>query len=269
MTYPQTPIALRSRNLATSTTRVNDDQYTENGRLLRIMTVDADLRMRWTEDVLRGGDFNHLFNSVWALVSGVADVEGATLLAGERGGPWKESGTSGAVTLNKTSPLSGLRDAKMALDDADTRFTQASLKALRTTVAHTLHIFHLQSDAGAGNTIQVAIRYFDGSVYQWRSGATTWSATETWTTLADSATIITTNLQFKPEAEEKHEVLFRPTAASADKDAQIGNVYIAEDALVSDPTVRGDETFYRADGEGRFSFITVADTGTVQISEVG
>ncbi len=261
------PIAINNRRVATSTTRANDDVLTEHGRILRVLTADADLSHRWSEDVLRGGDFNRLVGHVWAKVAGESDVEGATLQLAPAG-PWKETGTTGAVTLNKTSSLSGERDAKMALDDAATRFSQQSWFPLRLGIGYTLHTIHIQSNLT--DTIDVQIRWFNGTIFRYRTGSATWSDTPTWLLLADSVSAVVSNTLFQPEGAARHEVRFRPTGAAASETAQIGNVYIAEDGLATDPLLpAGDVVFFKAEGEGRLSFLKAASAGVVDISEVG
>lgn len=268
--YVKAPIADKFRAVALTTTRAFDNQITEHGRLLRLVTVAADVHMRWSEDPIRGGDFGDSEHfpgrGIWARdANGDFDVEGATLV---KGGPWREGGTTTAITLNKTNPLRGKRDAKMSLASAATRLYQRSWTPLVLGRAYSLHVSHKQS--AALSTVDAAIRWFNGTLHRWRTGAATWSDTETWTTLADAVVLTETLIQFQPEGAAVHEILFRPTGAAA-QTCQFDNVYIAEDALVTDPLVDhgGDAPVYKAEGEGRFGFIKGATTGTIDIAEVG
>lgn len=263
------PTVAKFRELEVTDTRIVDDVTTKHRRVLQLTTKASNVRHRWSEDLLLNGDFGTdewESRKVWAKdANGDYDVEGATLHYHAK---WRERGTVGAVTLNKTSPLGGLeRDAVMALDDADTRLAQVTKRVLAASRAYTLRFLHAQSDAG--DTIDFAIRYWDGTAYKWWDGTSAWD-TENWITATDSATEVDTDEDFTPDTEAIHEVLFKPTGAVASETCQIAGVYIADQALATDPLLpAGEQYLIRADGEGRFSFILDAPgTEKVQVAEV-
>jgi hypothetical protein len=77
-----------------------------------LFTTDTGVRYRYSNDPLKDGDFEKKYKT-WA--KGAAwDTEGAALKVP---GPWKQralvAGAAGGVTLNKTSPIAGDRDAKI------------------------------------------------------------------------------------------------------------------------------------------------------------
>lgn len=269
--YAKASIATKSRELTVvNTAPVFDDVPTKHGRLVRLTCIVQTMHYRWSEDPLRQGDFGRdswEARKVWKKdSSGDYDVEGSVLHVR---GPWKERGTSGAITLNKTSPLGSLeRDAVMALDDATTRLAQATYFNLRNGVEYTFRSLHKQSNAT--DTVDYKIRYFNGTIYRHWSGSA-WQDAEAWLTLADAIVETQTNEEFTPEATARHEVVFKPTGAAASQTCQLANIYIAESALATDPLVPVDKNFViRAEGEGRVSAILDAvGTADLTVSEVG
>ena len=97
------------RSLAVTATSITDPNTCEARRVIRLFPSTAEVRYRYSVDPLRDGDFEQ-YGKTWDKLSSVWDAEGASL---KHHGPWRERGSSGKVTLNKTSPLSGDRDAKL------------------------------------------------------------------------------------------------------------------------------------------------------------
>lgn len=86
-----------------------DPNTCEARRVIRLFPSTTGVRYRFSVDPLKDGDFEQ-WAKTWGKLATVWDSEGA-LLKGN--GPWKERGSSGKVTLNKTTPLSGDRDLKL------------------------------------------------------------------------------------------------------------------------------------------------------------
>ena len=86
-----------------------DPNTCEARRVIRLFPSTTGVRYRYSVDPLRDGDFEQ-YGKTWNKLSSVWDAEGALL---KKDGGWKERGSSGKVVLNKTSPISGVRDAKL------------------------------------------------------------------------------------------------------------------------------------------------------------
>jgi len=99
--------------IAVTTTAKVSTLFRPRTSMIRL-TADTtgDMRYRISRDIFKSGDFES--KNIWALVSAVGDVEGALLSSYSR---WAEipiyDGVAGKFVLNKTSPLSGVRDIKL------------------------------------------------------------------------------------------------------------------------------------------------------------
>ena len=93
----------------TNANSTTDPNTCEARRVIRLFPSTTGVRYRYSVDPLRDGDFEQ-YGKTWNKLLTVWDAEGALL---KKDGGWKERGSAGKVTLNKTSPISGDRDAKL------------------------------------------------------------------------------------------------------------------------------------------------------------
>lgn len=225
-----------------------------------IAPLNSTVRYRVAYNPFKDGDFE-LIHTTWGKdANGDWDVAGNTLL---KGGPWKENGTSGKVTLNKTSPLAGERDAKMDFTAAaDCRLTQLAQWAQIAGRSYILGFTYKNSNAG--NTLDYAISYLDAAgTRKWLQGGGGWGV-ENWFTAAGSAVLAYIVKAFTPEASLPHMVHFKPTGAAAEN-TQIDQVFFAECAIAGDALHPGGPELIIFEHEGRISGYS-ADAGPQVLS---
>lgn len=224
-----------------------------------VATPPSTVRLRVAYNPLKDGDFE-LIHTTWGKDSnGDWDVEGNTLLAG---GPWKEKGTTGAVTLNKTSPLIGVRDAKMSHASALTRLTNTGQWDLKALGAYTAGFAYKNSNAG--NTMDYSVSYVNAAgVRRWLQAGDTWGA-EHWRTAGGSAVLAYIAAAFTAEEAGRYTIGFKPTGAVAETTV-IDQVFFAETALSADALHPGGPDLIVFEHEGRISAIS-ADAGPQVLS---
>jgi hypothetical protein len=222
----------------------------------------STIRYKVSYNPIEDGEFEEYWNTWDEDASGNEDQEDATLRAT---GPWWESGTSGAVTLNKSSPLIGKRDCEIALDSADTRLVTRTKWALKPSTAYTFGLRHIESNAAV--TIDYAIQEMaaDGEKYLQSGG--TWSATAYWFTIGGSAVAANLTKQFTSDEEVFYDILIRPTTATiAAETSNIDQVFIVEDAAAADTWHLGGPELVAISHDARVSGIVAAGSETLNVS---
>lgn len=252
------------RVLALAGASLADDVFTKDRRVLRVFADAAGIHYKWSADALLDGEF--LDHATWVSTYDAdgrptAPAEGAVL---RQEGFWHEFGTSGEVTLNKTSPLYNLQDLQLSLTDADTRLVSKMGIRRLPAVAHTLYFTHLES-VGA-ETLDYAIVKDTGAALHWLQGGGTFTASENWFTETHSASLAQGSQAFTPDEKAYYGVRFRPSSAQTGV-AQLSRVYIAEDALATDSELQnGRPEWIAANGAGRL--VVYGAAGNVHIAEM-
>jgi len=144
-----------------------------------------------------------------------------------------ESPDQTVVTLNKTSPIAGLRDLEFCLDDQDTILKiplngdiNGNSRVFPTaSEAMILRIRHLDSDVL--KLLQWMIQESgDGTtgVQYWDDGGGVWTTTPTWNDLTGSATDATHSFTWTTDQTRKYQLKLRPKADYASETCKIDSV---------------------------------------------
>ncbi len=266
--FPFPKQEIRHRVLTTSTTPAGDDEFIPGGRIVEVHAQGSAAAFRIHREYLLDGDFES--PQTWGFVNGVADVEGAQVALTNShkvgGSGWRVTGLRTEVTLNKTSPVGSLRDAKMDLSAVDVVLANATRIPLPAG-ANTLVFTHMESDAG-GDLEYAIVRFPLTGVEEFLQGGGTWSATPAYTAV-DSTTAEKISRAFTTSA-LIHEVRFRPGATGLAGFAQIDRVYFMTDAvLASDVPLAVDiHKMFTVQEDSRLS-VDAAGAGTLSIVEYG
>lgn len=266
-------VPYNTRSLSLTTTAVYDDEFVENRGVLQLL-ADADATYYFfSEDPLRDGDFES--KAIWAPTSGsgieTRGDEDTELDGGSERGPrsWQETGTTGAITANLSSPQFGTRDCEMSLADALTRLRQTTFIDLIAAGTYVFKFNHL--DSNASNTIDFQIRSFrsDGTI-QTCAVPSTWNTSDNWTTVAGSGTTAQISQLFTADQANRHEIIFRPTPATVGAfNSRLDRVYICKVALTTHEFLPDNvPRILLANGKGRISAIMGSSTGNLSIVEL-
>jgi hypothetical protein len=234
----------------------------KKGTLISLVCDAAqDIHYRVSYDPLLDGDFEEFWNT-WAKDSnGDVDVEGASL---RKGGPWMELGTAGAVTLNKTGPLFGTRDAKMALDSANTRFLQQMKHNLKAGLGYQLRFNH--KDSNASYTMDYAITEITSAGVKYLQAGGTFTTSPNWFTVTGATSSTQITKSFTSDEATRYIVWFKPTGAQASETIQIDRVYVAEVALATDHLHAGGPDIVNMKDNGRVSAIKITGSAKLYVS---
>ncbi len=233
----------------------------KNTLISLVCDAAQDIHYRVSYDPLLDGDFEEFWDT-WAKDSnGDVDVAGVGL---RKGGPWMELGTTGAVTLNKTGALYGSRDAKMALDSADTRFLQQMKHNLKASQSYVFTFNH--KDSNATKTIDYAITEITSGGVKYLQSGGTWSTSAYWFTVTGSTSDAQIKKVFTSDEATRYIVWFKPTAAAASETSQIDRVYVAEQATTSDHLHAGGPDIVNMKDNGRISAIKTTGSAKLYVS---
>jgi hypothetical protein len=162
----------KHRIVALSTTAAYDSEEAESRRMLRIFADAADVHYRYSPNPVFDPGFETQYT--WA-----SDAEGAVLGSQDRVGieneppnNWQELGGQAAVTLNKTAPLTGLRDAKISQAQTE-KVLNGGLNAWTAGVPDNW----TETDVGDGTVVEDTTNKVEGTSSAALDGGTTGGGT--------------------------------------------------------------------------------------------
>lgn len=196
-----------SRVLSLSTTQLVDDDPIPAGRRIRVKS-NVQAAMLLVPEYLWDGSFQRA-SSFEPDANGDFDVEGSEIAKGRshsaypRG--WRVYGDRTLVALNKTSPISGDRDVKIASGAAADQLVQTTIRDVGVQADMVFQFYH--RDATAAKQAQWAVVKLksDGTIEWWDDTAGAWTGGETWNDVAHSITAAKVAVTFSPDEVSRYE----------------------------------------------------------------